>query len=368
MSRDILVNLIDPDPEQPRRQFEPAAIQELADSLTATGQIVPITVRPAGERFIIVQGERRWRAAQLAGIPSLRAEVVELDPVEAFWQALTENIQRADLSPIEEAQAYQRLVDAGHTQTAIAKRIGKTPSYIAQKLRLLKMAAEVQDAVQVGKLTEGHARQLLRLEPDRHDWGQFIDRLIGEKWTVRRLRNFVDYTLMVWYAKWWSVDETYGDLKQFVERMPEEVKQGYADRKMEQTARYSMQYHNDLLNSFRQAGYGALAEWMGDEVGLGKLTGIGKTHSNYIQWHIKAPDAVKATIVAMLDVDDLVWPEGWGAWADPNLPEDTTAGGDGWRTFWHREVDRRLAWFEQVQGLPAEQMQTHAYTTGGAAS
>ena len=163
MSRDILLSEIDRDPEQPRQHFDAGALQELADSLAATGQAVAITVRPVGDRYVIVQGERRYRAAQLLGWPTIRAEVQAIDAGAAQWLTLVENLQRADLTPIEEANAYQKLIAAGATQTEIAKRIGKTQSYIAQKLRLLKMPAHLCVYVN-GKLTEGHARQLLRLE------------------------------------------------------------------------------------------------------------------------------------------------------------------------------------------------------------
>lgn len=163
MSRDILLADIDRDPEQPRTHFDEAALQELADSMNATGQAVPITVKPAGARYTIVQGERRWRAAQLLGWATIRAEVQDLDAATAMWRTLVENIQRADLTPIEEAVAYQKLVDAGHTQTEIARRIGKTQSYVAQKLRLLKMPEHLRMYLS-GLLSEGHARQLLRLQ------------------------------------------------------------------------------------------------------------------------------------------------------------------------------------------------------------
>jgi ParB/RepB/Spo0J family partition protein len=163
MSCDILLRLIDPDPEQPRKHFDEASIIELAQSIQANGLAVPILVRPVGDRFVIVHGERRYRAAKSLGWETIPAEVRDIDADTAQWLALVENVQRSDLSPIEEAQAYQARLAQGMTQTALAERIGKTQSYIAQKLRLLKLPDPVAYYLNVGAITEGHARQLLRL-------------------------------------------------------------------------------------------------------------------------------------------------------------------------------------------------------------
>lgn len=163
MSRDILLTQITPDPVNARKHFDPVALAELADSIKATGLAVPILLRPSGDKLIIVHGERRFRAISLLGWTSIQAEVRELTADEASWLALVENIQRSDLSPVEEAQAYKAKLDQGLTQTALAKKIGKTQSYIAQKLRLLTLPAPVQYYLSRGAISEGHARQLLRL-------------------------------------------------------------------------------------------------------------------------------------------------------------------------------------------------------------
>ena len=215
MSHDIPIELIDADPDQPRRHFDQEALQELADSLTANGQIVPITVRPVGERFVIVQGERRWRAAQLAGLPTLRAEVADLAPDAAYVLALIENIQRADLTPLEEASAYQRLIANGFNQTSLGKRIGKSQSYIAQKLRLLKLPAEVQTALADGTLTEGHARQLLRLD-DADTVTTLAERAIANDWIVNRLWHEVTFTLLVVKP---SRDHKFDDLIDYAKKL-----------------------------------------------------------------------------------------------------------------------------------------------------
>lgn len=163
MSHDIPLNLIDADPNQPRKHFDAMAIDELAQSIEANGLAVPILVRPAGERFVIVHGERRYRAATLLGWETIPANVRDIDPDAASWLALVENVQRADLSPVEEAIAYQERIAQGMTQTELAKRIGKTQSYIAQKLRLLKLPDPVRFYLDQKAISEGHARQLLRL-------------------------------------------------------------------------------------------------------------------------------------------------------------------------------------------------------------
>jgi ParB family chromosome partitioning protein len=147
MSRDILLSLIDADPEQPRKNFDPAGIDELAQSMAASGLAVPICVRPAGERFVIVHGERRWRAACQLGWHTIQAEVWDVSAEDAHWLSLIENVQRQDLSPIEEAHAYRVRLADGITQEELGRRIGKSQSYVAQKVRLLKLPADVQSAI-----------------------------------------------------------------------------------------------------------------------------------------------------------------------------------------------------------------------------
>ncbi len=205
MSRDILLREIDPDSAQPRKVFDADELRGLADSLATAGQAVPITVRSVGDRYVIVTGERRYRAAQSLGWVTIRADVQDVDDATATWRTLAENIQRADLMPLEEAHAYQRLVDAGHTQTEIAGKIGKSQSYVAQKLRLLQLPAAVQDLLiggysADGALTESHARQLLRLAYPEQSTATRLERLATEavtlKWSVRRLQLEVDYQQM----------------------------------------------------------------------------------------------------------------------------------------------------------------------------
>ena len=153
---------IEPHPGQPRRIFQEEALAELALSIQARGVIQPIIVRPHGHRFQIVAGERRWRAAQRARLHEIPAIVRELSDDEALEIALIENIQRQDLNAIEEAQAYQRLVDEyGHTQEELGKLVHKSRSHVANLLRLLDLPAKVQVLVGTGQLSMGHARALI---------------------------------------------------------------------------------------------------------------------------------------------------------------------------------------------------------------
>lgn len=166
--RQLPIDLVAPNPDQPRKHFEPALLRELADSIKLHGILQPIVVTPHPHdpgHYMLVAGERRWRAAQLAGqheIPAVVRDTPESDRLEL---AVLENLQRLDLSPIEEAQAYRQLMDVrAYTQEQLAERISKDRSTVANALRLLKLPPKVQDLVQDGRLGMGHARALLALE------------------------------------------------------------------------------------------------------------------------------------------------------------------------------------------------------------
>lgn len=191
MTRDILLSLIDADPAQARTLFAADALAELSASLTEHGQLSPVLVRPTGERFTLIHGERRCRAALSIGWAAIRAEIRDVTPEEAPWLALAENLHRADLSPLEEAHAYAARIAAGTTQTEIARKLGRSQSAIAHKLRLLKLPAEVQTALVEGTLTEGHARQILRLDtPERQVLT--AQAAVVEGWSVSTLSGFID--------------------------------------------------------------------------------------------------------------------------------------------------------------------------------
>jgi ParB family transcriptional regulator, chromosome partitioning protein len=164
------VDLLRPNEYQPRVRVDDARLEELAQSIRAHGVIQPIVVRRAGETYAIIAGERRWRAAQLAGlrrVPVVVREVQSESPHDLLEMALIENIQREDLNAIEEGVAYRRLSDDfAMTQDAIAKAVGKDRSTVANMVRLLKLPDEVQEEVAAGRLSMGHARALLTLTDD----------------------------------------------------------------------------------------------------------------------------------------------------------------------------------------------------------
>lgn len=148
---------------QPRRRFDEAAMTELIESVRTRGVLQPILVRPvAGQRYEIVAGERRWRAAAAVQLHEIPVIIRQLDDAAAFEIALVENIQRADLNPMEEAEGFQRLLfDYGHTQESLAKIVGKARSHVANLLRLLDLPPEVRDMVAAGDLGMGHAKALV---------------------------------------------------------------------------------------------------------------------------------------------------------------------------------------------------------------
>ncbi len=158
------IDLLVPNPQQPRTHLDEARLDELAQSIRANGVIQPIIIRQAGDHYEIVAGERRWRAAQRAGLLKVPVIVREIDDDKLLEVALIENIQRENLNPIEEAQAYRRLIDEMHlTQEAIADQVGKDRATVANYLRLLRLPDEVRGDVGSGALSMGHARALLGL-------------------------------------------------------------------------------------------------------------------------------------------------------------------------------------------------------------
>lgn len=161
--REIAVERLEPGAHQPRRHFDEEALAELANSIAAQGVVQPIVVRPLGaERYEIVAGERRWRAAQRAGLTSIPAVVRTLDERGAMAVALVENIQRADLNPLEEAQALQRLIDeCDLTHEQVAEAVGRSRAGVTNLLRLMELESDVQALVREGRLSLGHAKVLL---------------------------------------------------------------------------------------------------------------------------------------------------------------------------------------------------------------
>jgi ParB family chromosome partitioning protein len=161
---EVAVDRLEANPWQPRSAMDPGPLGELAESIRHNGVVQPILVRPRGNRFQIVAGERRWRAARKAGLATVPVVVREVPDEELLELALVENIQRQELTPLEEAQAFQRLQVEFHlTQDEIARRVGRDRSTVANTLRLLRLPRELRDLVAAGRLDAGHARALLAL-------------------------------------------------------------------------------------------------------------------------------------------------------------------------------------------------------------
>jgi ParB family transcriptional regulator, chromosome partitioning protein len=184
LEREIPIADIDPNPDQPRRAFESDALAALAESIRVHGVLQPVVVRRAGDRYELVVGERRWRASKLAGLASIPAVVLEIDPRDRLEVALVENVQRRDLNPIELAVAFRALADTGATQEEIGQRVGMDRSSIANHLRLLELSREIQADVEAGRVTIGHAKALLAVtSPERRRL--LRDRIVTEQLSVR---------------------------------------------------------------------------------------------------------------------------------------------------------------------------------------
>ncbi|HVF30047.1 MAG TPA: ParB/RepB/Spo0J family partition protein [Pyrinomonadaceae bacterium] len=192
-SNELDIDLIDPNPDQPRSRFTESALNELAQSIVANGIVQPIVVRRKGERYEIVAGERRWRAAQRAGLRKIPAAVKEVSDDKLLELALIENIQREELNPIEEAGAYRKLIERlGLTQEAVATSVGKDRTLIATSLRLLKLPEDIQRLIEEGKLSAGHGRALLLtddLAAQRRIARSIIERSLSVRETERLVRS-----------------------------------------------------------------------------------------------------------------------------------------------------------------------------------
>jgi ParB family chromosome partitioning protein len=187
-ANEIAVGEISPNPDQPRRRFVDTELERLADSIRRYGVLQPVVVRraPVGATrpYELVVGERRWRAAQRAGLTVVPAVVQDVEPRNLLEVALVENVQRRDLNPIELAQALRTLVAAGHTQDEVGERVGLDRSTVANHLRLLELPKDLQEDVELGTLTMGHAKALLQLHnPERRR--HLRERIVAEALSVR---------------------------------------------------------------------------------------------------------------------------------------------------------------------------------------
>ena len=189
----LLVKLsrIQPDPDQPRKNFDEEKLKELADSIRTYGMISPIVVKKRGALYEIVAGERRWRAARIAGLKEIPVVIKEVDEKTSRELSIIENIQRDDLNAVEEARAYQSLIEEyGLTQEEVAARVAKNRSTITNSLRLLKLEPEILQLLQDGKITQGHARALLAVE-DTELRKKIAEKCTKENLSVREIETLV---------------------------------------------------------------------------------------------------------------------------------------------------------------------------------
>jgi ParB family chromosome partitioning protein len=183
---EIPVDQISPNPHQPRQTMNQEKLQELAHSITAHGLIQPLVVTRVGTSYQLIAGERRWRASQLAGLTTVPVIIKETSPQQMLELALVENIQRADLNPLEEAEAYAQLMqEFGLTQEAVAERVGKSRTAVANIVRLLNLPEEARVALAGGEISEGHARALLSLKKQR-DQLRLLATIINRGLNVRQ--------------------------------------------------------------------------------------------------------------------------------------------------------------------------------------
>src|SRR6266496_2639043 len=196
---EVEVDLIDASPLQPRTHFDQTSLEQLAQSIETHGVVQPVVLRRKNDRYELVAGERRWRAAKMAGLNRIPAVVREIHDKDLLELALIENIQREDLNPIEEAQAYKNLIEAvGLTQESLAVRVGRDRSYITNYLRLLRLPDDIQRLVAEGKLSTGHARTLLgleRLDEQRRLARKIIERGLSVRETEKLVRQLSSRTV-----------------------------------------------------------------------------------------------------------------------------------------------------------------------------
>ena len=190
-TQEIDLDLIEPNPEQPRTRFDDTNLEELTQSIRVNGIVQPIVVRQNGNRYQIVAGERRWRAAQRAELRKIPAFIREVSDEKLLELALVENIQRQQLNPIEEANAYRKLIEnIGFTQEMVADRLGKDRTVITTSLRLLRLPGEIQREIEEGRLTAGHGRALLTTD-DRQVQRTVANAAIENNWSVRETEKAI---------------------------------------------------------------------------------------------------------------------------------------------------------------------------------
>ncbi len=189
--QDLPIESIVPSKFQPRTSFQTEQLNELAQSIKSNGIVQPVIVRKAGSQYQLIAGERRWRAAKIAGLKTIPAVIRDVSEYKTLELALIENIQRQDLNPLEEATAYSSLISEFQlTQDEVAHRVGKDRSSVANYLRLLKLPQEIKDRIQNSELSMGHARALIALEKTK-DQIELLNRILQEHLNVRQTENLI---------------------------------------------------------------------------------------------------------------------------------------------------------------------------------
>ncbi len=184
--------LVEPNPDQPRKHFDETALNELASSIKQYGIVQPLVVTKKNDKFILIAGERRWRAAKIAGLKEVPVLVRSHEELEQLEIAIVENVQRVDLSPLEQAASIERLHDQfSMTYESIAKRLGKAPATVNNIVRLLNLPDNAKKALFESKISEGHARAILALKGDSQKQQELLTSIISNGWSVRQAEQFV---------------------------------------------------------------------------------------------------------------------------------------------------------------------------------
>ena len=192
---EVSLDDIIPNRFQPRLSFDEQGLNELAESIRQHGIIQPLVLRKIGDKYEIIAGERRYKASYIEGLTKVRAVIIDLNDNESAEVAIVENIQRKDLSPIEEAKSYKKLLDRGYlTQDQLASRMGKNQSTVSNKLRLLNLDEKVQDALLNNKISERHARSLLKLD-NKEEQKEVLDEIIEKRLNVRDTEDLINRKL-----------------------------------------------------------------------------------------------------------------------------------------------------------------------------
>lgn len=188
----VKYQLVEPNPDQPRKHFDETALNELASSIKQYGIVQPLVVTKKNDKFILIAGERRWRAAKIAGLKEVPVLVRSHEELEQLEIAIVENVQRVDLSPLEQAASIERLHDQfSMTYESIAKRLGKAPATVNNIVRLLNLPDNAKKALFEGKISEGHARAILALRGDSQKQQELLTSIIRGGWSVRQAEQFV---------------------------------------------------------------------------------------------------------------------------------------------------------------------------------